>query len=109
MRTVMRQTKRLLGLGFIFFFAATVGRAQMPEPAAPAQEQGAPPAVGQRKITNDGPGRPLVGKITTINKGSVELAKPDGTTATVKLTDKTEYRNDLQTATLTDNKDGGMR
>src|SRR5947199_5958637 len=80
MRTVMRQTKRLLGLGFIFFFAATVGRAQMPAPAAPAQEQGAPPAVGQWQITNDGPGRPLLGKITTINKGSLELAKPDGTT-----------------------------
>src|SRR5256886_13826366 len=108
MRTVMRQTKRLLGLGFIFFFAATVGRAQMPAPAAPAQEQGAPPAVGQWQITNDGPGRPLLGKITTINKGSLELAKPDGTTATVKLTDKTEYRKDRQSAKFEDFKVGDM-
>ena len=108
MRTVMRQTKRLLGLGFIFFFAATVGRAQMPAPAAPAQEQGAPPAVGQWQITNDGPGRPLLGKITAINKGSLELAKPDGTTATVNLTDKTEYRKDRQSAKLADFKVGDM-
>src|SRR5437762_5529489 len=108
MRTVMRQTKRLLGLGFIFFFAATVGRAQMPAPAAPAQEQGAPRAVGQWQIPNDGPGRTLLGKITTINEGSLELAKPDGTTATVKLTDKTEYRKDRQSAKLADFKVGDL-
>src|SRR2546429_9759284 len=100
MRTVMRQTKRLLGLGFIFFFAATVGRAQMPAPAAPAQEQGAPPAVGQGQLTNDGPGRPLLGKITTITKGSLELAKQDGPTATWTPPDKTESRKDGQTAKL---------
>jgi hypothetical protein len=103
----MRQGILLLGLSFILL-AATDGRAQMPAPAAPVQEQGAPPAVGQWPITNDGPGRPLLGKITAINKGSLELAKPDGTTAAVKLTDKTEYRKDRQSAKLADFKVGDM-
>jgi len=38
----------------------------------------------------------------------LQLAKPDGTTATVKLTDKTEYRKDRQSAKLADFKVGDM-
>jgi len=86
----------------MFLLAATAGRAQTPAPAAPSQEQEAAPAGGQRRITNDGPGQPLLGKITAINKGSLELTRPDGTTAKVKLTDKTEYRKDRQGAKLAD-------
>jgi len=102
------QGKQLFRVGLMFLLAATAGRAQTPAPAAPSQEQGAAPAAGQRRITNDGPGQPLLGKITTINKGSMELAKPDGTTATVKLTDKTEYRKDRQGAKLADFRVGDM-
>src|SRR5438445_5262412 len=102
------QGKQLFRVGLMFLLAATAGRAQTPAPATPSQEQGAAPAAGQRRITNDGPGQPLLGKITTINKGSMELAKPDGTTATVKLTDKTEYRKDRQGAKLEDFKVGDM-
>ena len=102
------QGKQLFRVGLMFLLAATAGRAQTPAPATPSQEQGAAPAAGQRRITNDGPGQPLLGKITTINKGSMELAKPDGTTATVKLTDKTEYRKDRQGAKLADFKVGDM-
>ena len=108
MGTVMMPGKQLLGLSLMFFCAAGVGRAQTPAPAALGQEQGAPRAAGQWRITNDGPGQPLLGKITAINKGSMEVARSDGTTATVKLTDKTEYRKDRQSAKLADFKVGDM-
>ena len=102
------QGKQLFRVGLMFLLAATAGRAQTPAPAAPSQEQGAVPAAGQRRITNDGPGQPLLGKITAINKGSLELTRPDGTTATVKLTDKTEYRKDQLSSKLADFKVGNM-
>ena len=102
------QGKQLFRVGLMFLLAATAGRAQTPAPATPSQEQGAAPAAGQRRITNDGPGQPLLGKITAINKGSLELARPDGTTATVKLTDKTEYRKDQLSSKLADFKVGDM-
>jgi uncharacterized protein DUF5666 len=102
------QGKPFLLAGLMFLLAATACPAQTPSPAAPGQEQGAPPEGGQRRIINDGPGQPLLGKIAAINKGSLELAKPDGTTATVKLTDKTEYRKDRQSAKLADFKVGDL-
>jgi hypothetical protein len=49
-----------------------------------------------------------MGKITAINKGAIELAKPDGATVTVKITDKTEYRKDRQSARLEDFKVGDV-
>lgn len=109
MGTVMTiQGKQLLGLSLACLFAAAAGLAQTPTPAARGQEQGAAPAAGQSRITNDGPSQPLLGKITAINKGSLELARPDGTTATVKLTEKTEYRKDRQNAKLADFKVGEL-
>jgi hypothetical protein len=47
-------------------------------------------------------GRPpaLLGKIAAIGNGSIQLTTPDGTTATVKITEKTEYRRDRQAAKL---------
>src|SRR2546430_7281169 len=102
------QGKQLFRVGLMFLFAAVAGRAQTPAPAAPSQELGAPRPAGQWRITNDGPGQPLLGKITAINKGSLELARPDGTTAKVKLTDKTEYRKDRQSAKLVDFKIGDL-
>jgi hypothetical protein len=91
----------------ILFFAAS-GEAQTPAPADPAQGQGTPPTAGQWRIANDGPGQPLLGKITAISKGSMEVSKPDGTTVSVKTTDKTEYRKDRQSAKLADFKVGDM-
>jgi hypothetical protein len=38
----------------------------------------------------------------------IELTKPDGSTATVKITDKTEYRKDKQAAKLADFKVGDI-
>lgn len=94
--------KKCLRLSLLLLLTATVGRAEAPATAAPGQEQGAPPSAGQMLGPNEGRGQPLLGKITAINKGSLELAKPDGTRATVKLNDKTEYRKDRQGAKLAD-------
>jgi len=90
------------------FLITAIGKAQTPAPAAQGQDQSTPSASGQWRMTNDGPGQPLLGKITAINKGALELAKMDGTTVSVKLTDKTEYRRDRQSAKLADFKVGDM-
>jgi len=102
----MNHREKCLRLSLLFLLAAAVSRA--PAAAAPDQEQGAPPSAGQRPGANEGRGQPLVGKITAINKGSLGLAKPDGTTVTVKTTDKTEYHKDRQGAKLEDFKVGDM-
>jgi hypothetical protein len=52
--------------------------------------------------------RPLLGKITAIKEGSLELTRPDGGTVTVKLTDKTEFRKDRKAAQLSDFKVGDL-
>jgi hypothetical protein len=100
--------KQLCWLSLGFLLCATIGYAQTPSPAGQSQERGAPAAGGQWRVTNDGPGQPLLGTITTINKGSLALAKMDGTTVSVKLTDKTEYRRDRQSAKLADFKVGDI-
>ncbi len=108
MVTVKIPGKQSLGLSLFFLLVATVSWAQSPAPAEPDQEQGAPSAAGQMRGPNDGRGQPLIGKITAINKGSMELAKPDGSSAAVRITDKTEYRKDRQSAKLADFKVGEM-
>jgi len=105
---MMMHGKKFLRFSLLFLIAAAAGRAKAPAPAAAGQEQGAPPAAGQRPGPNDGRGQPLFGKITAINKGSLELAKPDGATVAVKFTDKTEYRKDRQSAKLEDFKVGDV-
>jgi len=105
---MMMHRKQFLRLSLLFLIATTAGRAQTPAPAAPVQEQGAPPTARLTQKPEDGRGQPLFGKITAINKGSLELAKPDGATVAVKFTDKTEYRRDRQSAKLGDFKVGDM-
>lgn len=56
----------------------------------------------------EGRGPGLFGKISAINNGTIELTKMDGSTATVKITDNTEYRKDRQRAKLADFKVGDM-
>jgi hypothetical protein len=100
--------KRFSRLGLLMLLCAAVSRAQAPAPAAQGQDQGAPPTGRQRPAPDDARGLPLIGKITAINKGSLELTKPDGSTATVKLSDKTEYHRDRQAAKLADFKVGDL-
>lgn len=77
-------------------------------PVAPPDKQQAPEGQGQRGSRDrrgDGPS-PLTGKITSIKGNALELARPDGTTTTVTLTDKTEFRKDRQPAKIGDFKVG---
>jgi hypothetical protein len=97
--------KQFCRLSLLVLLFAAIGGAQAP---APGQEQGSAPSAGLTQRPEDGRGLPLIGKITAIHKGSMELAKPDGSTAAVKLTDKTEYRKDRQEAKLADFKVGEM-
>jgi hypothetical protein len=100
--------KQFSRLSLLLLFSSTIGRGQAPAPPAQSQDQGAAPTARLTQRPEDGRALPLFGKITAINKGSLELAKPDGSTATVKLTDKTEYRRDRQGAKLGDFKVGDM-
>jgi uncharacterized protein DUF5666 len=84
---------------FGLFLAATL---------TPAQEAAPPQGAGQTQRPDDGRGRPVFGKITAIRDGALELTRPDGNSITVKITDKTEYHKDQQTARLADFKVGDM-
>jgi preprotein translocase subunit YajC len=103
------QGKPFARLSLLFLASGTIAVALTAGAAAMSQDQGAPPPGGQRRGPNDGPGQPLIGKITAIKDGAVELAKPDGTTVTIKITDKTEYRKDRQPAKLGDFKVGDFK
>lgn len=92
-------------LGLLLLTAATATLAQEPA-GSPGQQPGAP--QGAVVMQSEGGGRPVFGKITAIKDGALELSKPDGTSVTVKITDKTEYRKDRQNAKLSDFKVGDM-
>ena len=103
--------KQLVQLSLLVLVSGTLAGAMATTVAAQSQEQGAPPPDGQRRGprgANDGQGQPIIGKITAIKDGAVELTKPDGTAITVKITDKTEYRKDRQPVKLGDFKVGDM-
>jgi hypothetical protein len=65
---------------------------------APADKQG---PGDERRV-------PLFGKITAIHDSSLEVANPNGETVTVKLTPKTEFRKDRQSAKRADFKVGDI-
>lgn len=100
--------KEFLGVSSLLLFVALGGQAQTPTPTAPSQEPaGAPPSsvmVGPM----EGRTPALFGKIAAIGNGSIQLTAPDGKTATVKITDKTEFRRDRQSAKLQDFKVGDV-
>jgi preprotein translocase subunit YajC len=100
--------KQLIRISLAFLFLVTFGQVQTPTVHAQGQAQGGAPSGGQRRGPNDRRGPAVFGKITAINKDSVELAKPDGTTMTVKITDNTEYSKDRQGAKLEDFKVGDL-
>jgi len=100
--------KRLLRLSSLLIIVAMAGGAQLLVSGAVGQDQGAEATARLTQRPDDGRGQPVFGKITAINKGSLELAKPDGSTVTVKFTEKTEYRRDRQEAKLADFKVGDV-
>lgn len=93
-------------LFFVMMIGLTVGGlgicgAQEPDAGgAPEQQQGQGRGQG-------GP-RPLMGKITSINGTTVVIARQDGSTTSVKLTDQTEFRKDREPAKAADFKVGDM-
>lgn len=73
-----------------------------------AQEAAPTQGAGQAQRPEGGRGQGVMGKITAIKEGAIELTRMDGASVTVKLTDKTEYRKDRQGAKLADFKVGDM-
>lgn len=98
--------KQLLGLGLVLFMGSTAFplRAQDAQSQQSATGSGEP--RGRRGERGEGPGQPLLGRIDAINSGALQLTRPDGSSVTVKLTDKTEFRKDRQAAKLVDFKVG---
>jgi preprotein translocase subunit YajC len=107
--TITMNQKRLYLLSFLFLSIGVATPAQTPDPQSAPQDQvqGPPPGGGRnsgRGGARDGHG--TVGKITAIHGNSLQVARPDGSTITINLTDKTEYRKDRQSAQLSDFKVG---
>ena len=100
--------KKFLGTSLLLLLFAIGGRAQTPAPTAPSQEPAGTPTSRLKAGPMDGRTPALFGKIASIGNGSIQISTPDGTTATVKITDKTEYRRDRQAAKLQDFKVGDL-
>jgi len=100
---------RFYFLSFLFLSIGVASPAQTPDPPSAPQDQvqGPPPGGGRnsgRGGAKDGHG--TVGKITAIHGNLLQVARPDGSTVTINLTDKTEFRKDRQAAQLADFKVG---
>ncbi len=107
--TITMNRRHLCALSFLFLSIAVAIPAQTPAPqSAPQDQVQAPPSAGDRTQRHGGTrdGHGIVGKITAVHGNSLQIAKPDGSTATINLTDKTEYRKDRQAAQLSDFKVG---
>ena len=62
----------------------------------------------QRPSRGEGRGLGLFGKLTAIHDQSIEIATPDGGTATVKITADTQFRKERESAKLSDFKVGDV-
>ena len=102
--------KRHLLSSLLLLLTAGICLGQSPEasPSPQGQTQGPPPDGGRGQGHGGAmmQGHGTLGQITAINGDSLVVTRPDGTTVTVKLTDKTEYRKDRQPAKLADFKVG---
>src|SRR5260221_3840874 len=96
-------------LGFFLLTIGVASPAQPPDsPPTPQDQTQGPPPAGDGGPHGEGvrKGQVPPGKTTAIHDNSLQLAKPDGSTITVYLTDKTEFRKDRQPAKLADFKVG---
>lgn len=98
-----RRTRLFLYAGLWTILGVTVARPQ-DEATAPGPQQG----QGRRWQGQEGGQRPLIGKITAVQDGALEITGPDGKVVTVKLTGQTEFRKDRQPAKASDFKVGDM-
>ena len=108
-----------IGIACLGLLGVMAAGAQAPDSASapnPGSAGGQDPAAGTAPAQNpgtrqrggEGGPRPLLGKITAIRDGAIELATPDGQTLTVKVTSQTEFRKDREPAKVTDFKVGDM-
>ena len=98
-------------LCFCFLTIGVASPAQTTDSTSTPQDQTqGQPQAGERGTYRGGAreGHGTLGKITAIHGNSLQLAKPDGSTITVNLTDKTEFRKDRQPAQLSDFKVGDI-
>src|SRR5882672_644652 len=102
-------SKKLLAVSLAAILCGIAAGAKAQDaPVAPPEQRQAADGQGQmgsRGRRGDGPS-PLMGKITSIKGNALGLARPDGTTITITLTDKTEFRKDRQQAKIGDFKVG---
>ena len=86
---------------------AMQAQAQQPEqgqsPAPPSEMQSGP--EGSHRGAQ-GRARGVFGKITALETDSIEVARPDGTKVSVKLTASTEFRKEREAAKISDFKVG---
>lgn len=96
-------------LSFLLLTIAVATPAQTPDSSSTPQDQIQAPPPGPDHGPRHGgarEGHGTVGKITAIQGKSLQVLRPDGSTATINLTEKTEYRKDRQPAQLSDFKVG---
>ena len=101
--------KHLYLFSFLFLSIGVASPAQTPDsPSTPQDQAQAPTPGGGHHSGQGGPreGHGTVGKITAVHGNSLQVVRPDGSTVTVNLTDKTEYHKDRQPAQLSDFKVG---
>ena len=99
--------KQSFRLSLLLLLSATPVLAQ--DSVTPPQlQQSSRPETELRQGPQEGRGRGVAGKITAIKGGALELERMDGGNVTIKLSDKTEYRKDRQSAKLQDFKVGDM-
>jgi Domain of unknown function (DUF5666) len=99
--------KQSFRLSLLLLLGATPVLAQDPV-TPPPPPQSSRTEIELRQGPQEGRGRGVVGKITAIKDGALELERMEGGSVTVKLTDKTEYRKDRQSAKLREFKVGDM-
>ena len=104
------KSKHVFVASILFLSIAAVSLGQTPDAPPPQDQSQAPPSGGSHGPGHGGgmmQGRGgTIGKITSMSGDSLLLTRPDGTTVTVKLTGKTEFRKDRQPAKLADFKVG---
>src|SRR5256884_9880815 len=88
--------KQSFRLSLLLLLGATPVLAQ--DSVSPPPQQSSRTETELRQGPQEGRGRGVAGKITAIKDGAFELERMDGAKVTVKLTDKTEYRKDRQSA-----------
>ena len=97
-------------LAVVAFLSVPESRAKPQQPEEPQVPQSQAPAArgdqeGSRRI-QEGRARGVFGKVSSIQKDTIEITNSDGSRLSFKLTGKTEFRKERQPAKLADFKVG---